>query len=136
MKILYTLTAAVLLLTSCSKILEKQEQNIVTQVITDGRWSVSKYLEGTTDRASEFSPYQFQFQSNDSIDAIRNNVVEKKGYWQVNTSARTITSFFTNASAPLPLLNGTWNIINTTWTTVEATQTINGTETKLYLQKL
>jgi hypothetical protein len=136
MKILYTLTAVVLLFTGCTKILEKQEQNIVTQVITDGRWTVSKYLQGSTDRASEFTPYQFQFQSNDSIDAIRNNIVEKKGYWQVNTSARTITSQFVNASSPLPLLNGTWNIINTSWTTVEASQNINGTETKLYLQKL
>lgn len=136
MKYFFVLLLSIGLLQGCTKILDKQQENIVTSVITDGRWQVSKYLQGTTDRAAEFNGYAFQFQPNDSIDAIRNNVVERKGFWQVNTSARTITSNFTNAADPLLMLNGTWNIVKTTWTSVEATQTVNSTERRLFLQKL
>lgn len=83
----------------------------------------------------DFSVYKFQFQSNRTVDAIKNSSVEKRGTWDANPYAKTITSNFVNANQTLRLLNGTWTITKTTMTTVDATQTVNSEIWTLKLAK-
>ena len=123
-------------MTGCIKSAEiKIETDLVTQAITTGQWKVTYYLDDTTDKTAYFSVYLFQFKTNSTVDAINNGTVEATGSWNANATAKTITSNFTNGSSTLQLLNGTWLITNSTWTSVEATLTINGITRKLRLDK-
>lgn len=116
--------------------IEQQQQTAIIEAMTNGQWKVTKYIKGGTDVTTDFSTYKFQFKNDFTVDAINNSVVEKTGTWNADATARTITSNFTNATNPLVLLNGTWNITNNSWTWVEASQTV-GTESRtLRLDKL
>lgn len=113
----------------CKKQIEEQQQNIIIQAMTTGEWKVTSYIKGGTDVTSDFSAYKFRFKTDFTVDAVNNTTVEKTGNWNADANARTITSEFTNATNPLILLNGVWNISNNSWTWVEAYQN-NGTETR------
>lgn len=120
----------------CSK--EKQEQvqqNLIVQAMVNGQWKVTSFKRGSIDITADFSPYKFQFKENLTVEAINNGAVEKTGTWNADPAALTITSNFSNAVNPLALLNGTWNINNTTWTSVEASQTVSGEQRNLRLDK-
>lgn len=119
----------------CEKAIENAQEEAALDVITSGYWKVTKYTKGTTDVTSNFSLYKFQFKKNNTVDALKNNALEHSGDWQANATSRTINAHFANATEPLTLLNGTWNITNSTWTSVDATLTINGENRRLHLNK-
>ena len=118
------------------EIKEEQQQNLVIQAMTSGQWKVTSFVKGSTDVTADFTNYKFQFKTNLTVDAINGGTVEKTGSWNADSDAQTITSNFTNASTPVVLLNGTWNITNTTWTSVNATQTVGSEVRTLRLDKL
>jgi hypothetical protein len=119
---------------SCNK--EEIARNAVLDAMTSGYWKVVSFKNGAADVTSDFSSYKFQFKENLTVDAINNTTVEKTGSWNADTNAKTITSSFTNAGNPLILLNGTWQITNSDWTFVEASQTVNGELRTLRLEKI
>ncbi|HEY0354641.1 MAG TPA: hypothetical protein VGC29_00475 [Flavisolibacter sp.] len=125
-------------LISCDpeEIVQQQQENLVIQAITTGHWKVTSFVKGGTDVTLDFAPYKFQFKTNYTVDAINNGTVEKTGSWNADANAQTITSNFSNASNPLVLLNGVFNIESTTWTSVNASQTVNGELRTLRLEKL
>ena len=136
MKIIYTLVLLICLI-GCSKEQKQQQQeNLVVQAMVNGQWKVTSFNKGGTDVTSDFSVYKFQFKSDLTVDAINNGAVEKTGAWNADANAQTTTSNFSNAVNPLVLLNGTWAITNTTWTSVQANQTVNGELRTLRLDKL
>lgn len=137
MKALYLLLlSAFIILSGCSKVIKDQQDDIAVQAIVNGRWTVSLYQKDTVDMTSSFSGFEFQFRDNDKVEAIRNTTVEFTGDWSVSTANRTISANFGGVAEPISLLNGTWNISSTTWTTVEASQTVNGSSRTLHLVKL
>jgi hypothetical protein len=119
---------------SCNK--EEIARNAVLDAMTSGYWKVVSFKNGAADVTSDFSSYKFQFKENLTVDAINNTTVEKTGSWNADTNAKTITSSFTNAGNPLILLNGTWQITNSDWTFVEASQTVNGELRTLRMEKI
>jgi hypothetical protein len=137
MKKLY-LIALLAGLFSCDtkEIVEEQQENLVVQAMTNGQWKVSSFIKGGSDVTADFSTYKFQFKNNNTVDAINNGNVEKTGTWTADANAQTITSGFANVGQPLDLLNGTFNIESTTWTSVNASQTVNGELRTLRLDKL
>jgi hypothetical protein len=136
MKKLITLFLIASTLGSCEKTLEQVGEDLVIKAMTDGQWKVTKFTQNGTDITSSFSTYKFQYYSNKTVDAINNGVIERTGNWDGNASAMTTWASFPGAPTPIALINGTWNITNSGWTYVEATQT-SGAETKtLRLDKL
>lgn len=130
------LIASFLLLAGCKKAIESAQENIVIKAMTDGQWKITRFKRDTSDITATFSPYQFQFRADNTVEAINAGAVETKGTWTADTGARTIASSFTNgANATLQLLNGTWAITNNSWTFVEATQMVNGEVRTLRLDK-
>jgi hypothetical protein len=121
---------------SCEKAIEKAQEDYIIKIMTEGRWKVTNFDKGADDRTGDFTPYQFQFNSNRTVDAYNNNIVEKSGTWEGNATNRTIYSNFSNASEPLLLLNGTWLISNSSPSFVEANQTVNGEQRFLRLDKI
>ena len=135
MKKLYVLILFVSTLGCIKKQIEEKQEDLLVQAMTNGQWKVTGFTIGSTDITSDFSLYKFQFKSDLTVDAINNGAVEKTGSWDGNMTAQSITSNFTNASSPVLYLNGTWNITSTTWTSVQASQTVSGEIRILRLDK-
>ena len=114
---------------------QKQQENLVVQAMVNGQWKVTSFRKAGVDVTADFTSYRFQFKTNFTVDAINSGNVEKTGTWNADATTQTITSSFTNAVNPLVLLNGTWIIQNTTWTSVQANQTVNGELRTLRLDK-
>jgi len=119
------------------KIVEKQAQSLIIAAMTSGQWKVTNYDKGGTNVTADFTNYTFQFKTNYTVDALNSGSLQQSGNWSAvgDAQAQSITANFTNAPNPVQLLNGTWNISSTTWTSVDATQTVNGELRKLRLDK-
>lgn len=139
-KILLITTTLFLLTSGCKKIIKKTQEQIaedlIVKAMTEGQWIVLSYNDGT-EYVSEFNDYKFQFKSNRTVDAVKNSTVESTGTWQGDGYKQEITADYPSTSTTtLQRLDGVWKIIASTWTSVRATQTINGKLTTLELKKL
>jgi lipopolysaccharide export LptBFGC system permease protein LptF len=135
MKYLFLLLLLPVFFGNCRKAKEQIQENLVIRAMTDGQWRMTKFVKAGGDITADFAPYRFQFHKNNTVEAINNGTTEKTGSWSANPTARTISSTFTNATATVMLLNGTWLITKNSWTFVEATQTVNGQVLSLRLDK-
>ena len=121
---------------SCKKTVDNVKEDLVVKAMTDGEWTLTKFTMNGVDITTDFSGYKFKYYSDKTVDAIKNNILEKKGTWDGNSSSMTTWANFTGASYPLNLFNGSWHIDRNSWIYVEASQTI-GTDTKtMRLDKL
>jgi hypothetical protein len=140
MKILLVTITLFLLTTGCKKIIKKTQEQIaedlIVKAMTEGQWIVLSYNDGT-EYVSEFTDYKFQFKTNRTVDAVKNSAVESTGTWQGDGYKQEITADYpSSATVTLQRLDGVWKIAASTWTSVRATQTINGKLTTLELKKL
>jgi hypothetical protein len=104
----------------CSK--STLETNIITDAITNGRWIVEQFKEGSIDYTSQFTPYEFQFENAGTVTAYKNNNTTS-GIWIADIPTRTIFSQFPLTNDTLKKLNDTWKVYNNTLTIVEANPT-------------
>jgi hypothetical protein len=133
----YLLIAGLLLLLfSCKKYIQKQEQNALEAVVTNGLWYVSGYEQNDSDITSSFSGYLFKFDANNTVTGTLGNV-SVTGQWSDNISARTVTANFPGAAAPLVYLNETWTITDsyTDSVSAKAVDIVNHTTNILQLKK-
>ena len=136
MKKLFLFFYIIILFSGCKKSIEKAHEDLVIKAMTDGQWKVTSFTQNSADITGNFTGYKFQYYSNKTVDAIKNGTVEKTGTWDGEASTMTTWANFTNAVAPLDLINGSWHINDSSWTFVIATQT-TGSETKtMRLDKL
>ncbi len=126
---LATCLIIIALVGGCKKSIEKVQQDLVLQAMTDGQWAITSFKVNGTNITTDFAAYTFKYYDNKTVDAINNGAVEKTGNWDGDAPSMTTWANFTNASYPLTLINGTWHIDNNSWTYVVATQ-VNGSETK------
>ena len=136
MKKLVAIFFTTLLLSGCKKSIQKVEQDLVIQAMTNGQWTITKFTLNGTNITADFSFYKFQYKSDKTVDAIKSGTVERTGNLDGNATNMTTWANFSAAPNPIALINGTWNITKNSWTYVEASQT-NGSEIKtLRLDKL
>lgn len=136
MKRLFIFLIAVLALSGCKKAIEKIAEDMVIKAMTDGQWIITSFTQNGNDITADFSGYKFKYYENRTVDAIKNDILERTGTWNGDAATMTTSANFTGAPNPIALINGSWKITNSTWTTVEANQT-NGTEVKtLKLKKI
>jgi hypothetical protein len=114
----------------CKKAIENTQEDLVLLAMTDGKWKVTSFTRNGTDITADFANYRFKYYSNKTVDAINNGVVEQTGQWDGSSANHTTWANFSGAVHPIVLINGTWNIVNNSWTYVTASQT-NGGDTKL-----
>jgi hypothetical protein len=121
---------------SCKKYVRKQEEKAAVSIITNGSWLVSGYKQNDSDITAAFSGYLFKFDANNTVTGTKGNV-SVSGQWSDNIVARTITSNFPGAGAPLVYLNETWTITDSYSDSVAAkcTDTVNHTTNILQLKK-
>ncbi|MCG2614370.1 hypothetical protein LZZ85_08760 [Terrimonas sp. NA20] len=138
MKNLLTLTVMAFLLlasTGCKKIIDKQKENFVLSVMSDGQWKVTRFIEAKDTITSQFSDYSFQFNRDYTVDAIINGAIENKGTWEGNPETMDITADFSNPAEAIGKINGTWRIYQHSLSYVMASQTESGIEKYLRLDK-
>ena len=78
MKSLPIVALMIVSLVSCKKIREDIQEKQVLNFITSGQWKVTKLTKGSIDYAGDFLGYQFQFKTDETVDAIKNGAVQKK----------------------------------------------------------
>ena len=136
MKRLILACSLLLMLAGCKKAIQKAQEDLVVQAMTDGQWVITSFTLNGTTITSDFSPYKFKYYSNKTVDAINNGSVEKTGTWDGNTTTMIISANFSSAIYPLTKINGNWLITRNSWTYVEATQTAGSEVKTLRLDKL
>jgi PBP1b-binding outer membrane lipoprotein LpoB len=136
MKRLIMACSLLLMLAGCKKAIQKAQEDLVVQAMTDGQWVITSFTLNGTTITSDFSPYKFKYYSNKTVDAINNGSVEKTGTWDGNTTTMIISANFSSAIYPLTKINGNWLITRNSWTYVEATQTAGSEVKTLRLDKL
>jgi len=121
---------------SCKKYIQKQEQKAAENIITNGHWYVSGFVQNDSDITASFSGYLFKFDDNNTVTGTKGSV-SVGGTWSDNIVARTITANFPGAGLPLVNLNETWTIKDSYTDSVSAkcTDTINHTTNILQLKK-
>lgn len=102
---------------------------MIVNAMTSGQWVVTSFTLNGNNITSDFTGYKFQYYKNKTVDAYKNGTVERSGTWDGNGTTMTTWASFPGAPNPLSHVNGAWNITDSGWTYVKATQT-NGTETK------
>lgn len=136
MKILFPVLCFFIFISGCKKAIENKQEDLIIMAMTDGEWAVTNFVQNGSDITSNFTGYKFKYYSNKTVDAIKNGTVEKTGTWDGEASTMTTWANFTNAAAPLILINGSWHIDNNGWTFVVATQTSGGETKTMRLDKL
>jgi len=124
-----------LVLSGCKKTIDKIQEDLVIQAMTDGQWAVTSFIKDGTNITTDFSSYKFKYYSNKTVDALKNGTTEITGTWDGNSSAMTTYANFNSPPYPLTLINGTWQITKNSWTYVEATQTSGGVTKTMRLDK-
>lgn len=120
---------------SCKKIIDKQKENFVLSVMTEGQWIISRFVDGNDTITHQFSPYTFQFNRDYTVDAINGGTIENKGNWQGDPETMNISANFPDGHQTLTQLNGTWHIDKNTLSSVIASQSGQGVEKSLRLDK-
>lgn len=125
-----------LLLSGCKKSIDKLKENAVISAMTDGQWVIKSFVKNGTIITSDFDGYKFQFYSNNTVDAIKNNIVEKTGTWNGDVTTMMIAADFPNVLLPLSQLNGNWHVDDNSWTFVVASQKSGSDSKTMRLEKL
>ena len=105
------------------------QQDLVVKAMTDGKWAITIFTLNGTTITPDFYGYRFKYYENKTVDAIYNGTVQNTGTWDGSASTMTTSANFPGAAYPLTLINGNWRIDRSSWTYVEASQTI-GSDTK------
>jgi|SRR5688572_25260108 hypothetical protein len=136
MKPIFTICFLLVLSVSCKKAVQKVQEDLVIQAMTDGQWAVTSFTEDGNNITASFAGYKFQYYANRTVDAIKNGTVEKTGTWDGDATTMTTWASFTNAGNPLSQVNGAWQILRSGWTYVEAKQIVNGITKIMRLDKV
>ena len=64
---------------SCKKTVDNVKEDLVVKAMTDGEWTLTKFTMNGVDITTDFSGYKFKYYSDKTVDAIKNNILEKKG---------------------------------------------------------
>ncbi len=126
----------IFLASGCKKTIEKIKENAIISAMTDGQWVITNFVKNGAIITSDFSGYKFLYYKDRTVDAIKNGVVEKKGTWDGDPNAMTVSANFSNVVTPLSLINGTWHIDDNSWTYVVASQNSGPETMKMRLEKL
>ncbi len=120
---------------SCKKAVDKAEENAAYEIITNGRWAITRFDIGATSLLTEYTPYEFQFFRGGVVAAYIPGSPNVNGTWVGKEDILAIESNFPGADNPLKRLNGLWLITGATQTSVKGTRTEGSDVYTLWLSK-
>lgn len=107
--LLILMASCLFVVPSCKKFIDKQKENYLLNIITNGRWYLDSYIEDGVDQTALFTGYEFQFYKDEKVDAI-NGASVTSGTWKADISNLTFTGAFPTGMEPLQRLNHVWKI--------------------------
>jgi hypothetical protein len=119
---------------SCKKFIEQQEQNALVNIVTNGVWVVTRYIETGNDITSDFAGYTFHFNTNGTVTGTKAGTTSN-GTWSGDINTKTIISDFPTAGDPLQKLNHTWKITDSYTDSVAANTIVDSGTNILNLKK-
>jgi hypothetical protein len=128
------LILATSLLAYCSK--EDNSSNDtgpITPIVTAGGWHVSLFSERDNDETSDFNGYNFTFQPDGKLIAVKGNIT-KQGIWSENTSSNKLIIDLgdkNDSNKPLGELTDDWVILSHTDSKISLTDDNTTREEKL-----
>ena len=108
--ILFALFALVVFtFSSCKKPITDSNPNFsLTELLTSGTWEISYFIDGTTDRSTDFNRFTFSFLSNGIMYAA-NSSETISGAW-ANENSATQLNISISGNSQLTYLNKNWII--------------------------
>ena len=97
----------ILLTCSCKKTLDKEKENYLLGVLTEGTWFLQNYSENELDYTYFFSAFTFKFYDNGTVDA-RTTTETVSGTWVGDINNLTFTVNFPASNIQLAKLNHVW----------------------------
>ncbi|HMZ46001.1 MAG TPA: hypothetical protein PLU36_04295 [Chitinophagaceae bacterium] len=118
------LIVAMVSFSGCKKAIEKIKEQEIVNAITNGKWVVSKFVEGTTTTTTDFAGWETIYYENGTFTSSKTGETNQTGTWAGNASNWTFTITF-NATPPTPL-----NKLGGVWTVTRAVSTDKGSYAK------
>jgi hypothetical protein len=123
------------LTTSCvKKLIDETTNDLFVNIMTDGQWKVTNYMEGTTDLTTDYDGWAMKFYSNNTSTSTKGSTIIN-GTWSGGLATNKMTVNASSAIYPIDKLVGTWDIISGTLTVGKFSQNRNGVILKLELTK-
>jgi hypothetical protein len=117
------------------KVVEEQKQDLLKSVMTSGTWICTNMEEGTTNVTAEYAGWICQFNNDNTFTATKAGTVYS-GTWSSDLSTFKFTVAFSGTvPAFMQRLNGIWNVVNSSLTVGDFSQTKNSTNYKMQLTK-
>lgn len=121
----------------CKKVsqIEKEVKiDLVVSAMTSGIWNMVYFKENGVENPV-LASYAFKYYENFTVDASKNGSTYR-GTWGASEATMTTNANFPATSGDqLTKINGNWTIVRSTWTMVEAKQTVGGVELFMRLEK-
>jgi hypothetical protein len=95
----------------------------VVQTITSGSWRITLFIDSGNDETADFNGYNFVFESNGNLAAVKNTVTQN-GTWSYHQSSSKLIIDLgpkDNTNKPLGELTDDWKIISRTNTEIKLT---------------
>ena len=112
---------------------EEQFENEINDLLLSTSWSVTRYMEGSTDKTSLFSGYTIHFNIDNTL--LASGTEDFTGNWEVELldTSRSVAIEFDTDIEPFLLLNENWNINSYEETQINLSREMEEGDTK-YLQ--
>jgi hypothetical protein len=120
---------------SCKKAVDNIQQNAINDIITNGRWTVTRFEAAGVSKTAEYAGFEFQFFDNGVVTAFKDGSSNVNGKWSANIENITVTAEFPGQGDPLKRFNTIWFITRITETIVQARASVAGEEYILGLLK-
>lgn len=133
MKIICSALLCIFLFSNCSKDDKSGSDGPITPIVTAGGWHVSLFSERNNDETSDFSGYNFTFQPDGKLIAVK-GAVTKTGSWSESTSSNKLIIDLgskSDSNKPLGELTDDWYIISHTDSKISLTDDNATREEKL-----
>lgn len=119
----------------CKKLVDKKIESVLMSAITSGTWYIEQYRENTTDITESLSAWEFKFNKDGTLQAIRQGLEPDNGTWEGNMQNASINAMFPSATDPLKKVNGFWKITDSYMDYVEAEMKVPDGKNILHLRK-
>lgn len=101
---------------SCTKDDDNSSPNEVSNLVQQGKWQISSFKEDNIDETAHFTGYEFTFNSNGSVSAVKAGTTVS-GTWTAGTDdskTKLILNF--GLTSPFDELNEDWQVLEKTST--------------------
>lgn len=115
-KLLFSLLAATLFLSSCSKDDDDNDSvaSIVAGHLKTGTWRITSYIDNGTDETADFNGFTFTFKNNGEVDAS-NSILTVSGAWandNDDSDPEIDMDFSTSSMSMFQEISEDWDIVS------------------------